>query len=138
MHAGLPQEVGEGRTDPARVPHVGPADLVRDAGDRDVALDHRSREEVVEAEADLVVDHPVDAERPRLRIDRGHEQRRVHAIEGRVRGEERRRRRARRGPRPPEVGGPMSAGVGISAAARDAAAVARLGEEPAETARRRS
>jgi hypothetical protein len=72
-----------------RVAAVGRDDLVRDAGERDVTLDRGSRDELVEAEMDLTIDHTVDPQPPVRRLDPRCEQRRVDAVEALVGREER-------------------------------------------------
>ena len=75
--------------DPARVARVFAADLVRDAGQRDVALDRRVGEQVGERQGDLAVDHAVDAQAPLVGRDRRDLERGVDPVERVVRGDER-------------------------------------------------
>ena len=55
--------VGEADALPQRVADVRPADRVGHARERDVRLDLVAGEEVVERQLQLVLDHPVDAQR---------------------------------------------------------------------------
>ena len=81
LHAGVVQDGLQGGPDPPRVPDVAPADLVRHAVERDVALDERPRDEIGEGERDRVIDHAVDLQLPILELDLRHQQRRVDPVE---------------------------------------------------------
>ena len=48
---GLPQQAGQARAEPLRVADVRPADRVGHAGQRDVVVDQRAAEQLVEADA---------------------------------------------------------------------------------------
>jgi hypothetical protein len=89
LHPRLFEDVPERRADPSCVAQVMAADRVRDARERDVALDQPTRQELVVGECDLAVDHPVDPELPFLGGDRRDEERRVDPVEAVVRREER-------------------------------------------------
>ena len=102
---------GQRRAEPAGVAREVPADLVRDAGERDVALDHRPGQQLGEVELDLPVHHPVHPQPPAVGGHLRHDQRGVDPVEvpgrsregaqpgdlqlaaGRERGRGRRRRR---------------------------------------------
>ena len=71
------------------LPSVLAADRVGDAGQGDPALDHPALEQVLVAELDLPVDHPVDPQREAVDRDVGHAQGGVDAVELPVRGQER-------------------------------------------------
>ena len=64
------------------------ADLVGDAGQRDVALDHRAGQQLRVRQRDLVLDPPVDPQRPGGRVDLRHDQRGVDPVEVVVAGHE--------------------------------------------------
>ena len=81
--------VAERDADPAGVAGVFAADLVRDAGQGDVALDRRVVEQLVESQGDLAVDHPVDPQAPLVGRDDGDLQGRVDPVERVVRSDER-------------------------------------------------
>ena len=75
--------------DPASVAGVFAANLVRDAGQGDVAFDRRVVEQLVESQGDLAVDHPVDPQAPLVGRDGGDLQGRVDPVERLIRGDER-------------------------------------------------
>ena len=68
VHAGLTQHVRQSRAEEPRVADQVAADVVRDAAQRDPALDQRPREQLVVGQRDLAIDHAVDAQRPVLRV----------------------------------------------------------------------
>lgn len=85
-HTALGEQFGEPYADPAGVAHVRPADLVRDAGQGDVALDRLTPQQIVVGEGERAAYAlAVDAQPPLRRIHLGHHQRGVHAVEGVVR-----------------------------------------------------
>ena len=75
--------------DPASVAGVFATDLVRDAGQGDVAFDRRVVEQLVESQGDLAVDHPVDAQAPLVGRDGRDLERSVDPVERVIRGDER-------------------------------------------------
>ncbi len=90
LHARAREQLAHRVPEPPRVAHEVPADLVGHAREREVVLDEREREQLVERDLERVVDEPGDAQRPRRWVDLGHAQRRVDAVEVRVRGDVRR------------------------------------------------
>jgi len=59
-----PPAVLQGGADPSCVADVAAADLVRDARERDIALDERAVQQLGIVERDLMVDHPVHRQCP--------------------------------------------------------------------------
>ncbi len=88
-HADELDEGGERHAQPAAGADVGPADLVRDAGQGDVPLHHRQGQQVVVGQRHRLVDHAVDGERPGRRVDPGGDQADVDPVEVLGRGRER-------------------------------------------------
>ena len=83
VHLALPDEIA--------------ADLVADAGDRHVLLEHRQREQLVPGQRRLALDQPVDAQAPGRDIDARNEQGRIDPVEPVVRHDDRGQARRRRG-----------------------------------------
>ena len=92
---------GEGRAEPLRVADVRAADRVGDAAQREVVLDQRPVQQLVEGDRDLAGDHPVNAQRPVGRVHLRDEEGGVDAVELAIRRDKRGNARARAGsPRP--------------------------------------
>ena len=85
LEPGLLEDVLEQHALPQRIADEIPADLVRHARQRDVALDLRPREQIVEGELHRVVDQSVDLQTPRVLRHLRHDERRVDAVEAVVR-----------------------------------------------------
>ena len=86
---GGPQQAGQAGAEPLGVPDVGAGHRVGDAAQRDPVLDQRALQQLVVVDGDLALHHPVDAQLPGLRRHLGQDQRGVHPVEARVRGDER-------------------------------------------------
>ena len=92
VHAGLDpdpvEDLAERHPEPAGRADVLSADLVGDAGHRDVPLDHRQLEQLVVAELQRAVDPAVDGQLPGADVDPRRDQGDVHPVEGVVGGGE--------------------------------------------------
>ena len=86
--AGAVEQVGQADAEPARAADVGTADVVGDAGERDVALDQGHRQQVVEREGLLLADVAVDGQRPGVGVDDRQREPGVDAVEVAGRGPE--------------------------------------------------
>ena len=118
VRAGLVEQVLQRYAEPARVADQVAADLVGDAGQRDVPLDHRPGEQFVERQRDRLVDQAVDPQRPGGRVDLRHHQRGVDPVELAVRRDVR-RELGTTGPLRPAPAGrarPGRAGDGVAGA----------------------
>ena len=89
LHAGEVEHVAQPDAGPLGVADESAADLVADAGDRHVLLEHRHRRRARPTSGRLAVDHAVDAQRPRRDVDRRGEQGGVDPIELVVRDDDR-------------------------------------------------
>ena len=79
------EELADRVAEPHRVADESAADLVRDAGEGRDALLEGEGEQLIPREGHLPVDHAVDAQAPARRVHRRHGERRVDAVELRVR-----------------------------------------------------
>ena len=75
------EDLAQAHAGPLRVADELAADLVADAGDRHVLLEHRQPEELVPGQGRLAVDQAVDAQRPGGGVGGRREERRVDAVE---------------------------------------------------------
>ena len=89
LHAGFLEDLGEGDAEPAGGAGEAAADLVGDAGERDVGLDEVPLQQVVVGEGDLVVDHALHGQLPGVDGDLRNLEGGVDPVEGVVRGDER-------------------------------------------------
>jgi hypothetical protein len=85
LHAALGEDRGDPGAGPEGVPGQIAPDRIAHAGERDPGMVDGTRHQVGQVELHRPVDHAADPKAPVGRIDRGHHQGRVDAVEARVR-----------------------------------------------------